>query len=170
MNSKSNIISDTETEQDKLLGKILSRSISLFLFLPFYRMEIKRVRSNLSARAGPNQSAVPCKCTHCANSPLDSRFAACGLRLTILNIANYETYRLDNRTISVSCTKKLELTCNRTVYSFLTDFSCIVDYSRKTSLVILAFCSQSLSLRKKIVKFTAREKDCLLLTRWIFAK
>jgi len=168
MKSKSNIISDTETEQDKLLGKILSRSISLFLFLPFYRMEMKRVRSNLSARVSPNQSAVLCKCTHCANSPLDSRFAACGLRLTISNIANYEIYCFDNRTISVSCTKKLNRSAiERFIVSSLI-FLVLSIIPEKHRLLFSH--SARKALQKKICKIHSERKNCLLLTRWIFAK
>lgn len=98
-----------------------------------------------------------CKCTHCADSPLGSRFAACGLWLTILNIVSYETYRLDNRTISVSRTKKPDRSVIER-FSFLTAFPETVNYFPNRSQTTLAICSQRLLLRKKI-EFRKRGKE-----------
>lgn len=87
-----------------------------------------------------------CKCTHCADSPLGSRFAACGLWLTILNIVSYETYRHENRTIPVSHTKKPDRICDRNRFmAFLLSFPPeAVNYFLKKSQTILTICPQFL--------------------------
>lgn len=77
MKSKSNIIDGAETGQDKLLGED-TRALGFPHLYLSVRMEMKRVRSNLNARAGPNQSAVPLR-VHPLRE-FSPGFSVCGLR------------------------------------------------------------------------------------------
>lgn len=152
MKSKSNIIS-TEAGQDKCLEEMLGRSlvslagrsvsrsvcrlVDRSVSLSPYRIEMKRVRPNLSTRLEPANQLFRCKCTHCTGSlrVLGLRLVVCGLRYWTLWTMRH-TRPLDNRTIPVSY-EKVGTICNRIVYNFLTT-SPTIDYIRKTRFIPVA--------------------------------